>query len=82
VKKSDRPFALWCWFVGHSVGTRAYRFRCCGRDHTGLKWECLRCGADLDRGDAMKCKDRPFAILAALLALLGIAGYIWMRSGT
>lgn len=28
----------------------------------------------------MKKSDRPFTLLAALLALLGIAGYIWMRS--
>ena len=51
MKHSNRPFAvLWqvlCWFVGHRVGTRPYRFRCCGRDRTGLKRECLRCGADL-----------------------------------
>ena len=51
MKHSNRPFAVlwqvWCWFVGHRVGTRPYRFRCCGRDRTGLKRECLRCGADL-----------------------------------
>jgi len=33
-------------------------------------------------GFKVKKSDRPFALLAALLALLGIAGYIWMRSGT